>query len=497
MDQHDQALAWAQANPQDPRAQDIMAKAWAAKNPQDPRSAQIMARFQQQPQQASGGAAQAALEGYGQTATLGYLPQLQAAASQGIDKVTGALGVGPAGVDAQLRAQGFNVPEESYVDARDQNIARHEQQYEEHPGATLAGKAAGLAGSMLITPAAAGLKAARGAGLAKTALTAAGSGALQGAAYNPGDEKGVVHNPLEGDFQAGDRAKNAAIGAAIGAPMGAAGYGIGKLAEGGRMINRVKDSANLAPSVKGEIDGAIKAAKQNYIAPREAKLQQYLKGKNVEFSPQMIKEEFPNLYRKLVEKQAKAKNVPAYRMLSGTDKIDDVAMPASRAMKLRRGLDKAAEYKTRGPFDPTAQAKSQQIAQKAGVLREKLSDLGPEVGQIQGEVGKALNSLKSLQRTSKNRPIASITAKPGTDRGSLIDYVDEIAGSNLEKTAQGIKSASNNLIDPINFVKPLEAPNELRKLGLRGLQYGARAAEAVTPEATPEVILRSLFELKR
>jgi len=45
MDDHDQALAWAQSNPQDPRAQDVMAKAWASKNPNDPRSAQIMQRL--------------------------------------------------------------------------------------------------------------------------------------------------------------------------------------------------------------------------------------------------------------------------------------------------------------------------------------------------------------------------------------------------------------------------------------------------------------------
>lgn len=45
-DVHDQALQWAQANSQDPRAQDIMAKAWASKNPDDPRATKILARFQ-------------------------------------------------------------------------------------------------------------------------------------------------------------------------------------------------------------------------------------------------------------------------------------------------------------------------------------------------------------------------------------------------------------------------------------------------------------------
>lgn len=44
-DQHDQAVEWAQANPNDPRSQDIQAKAWANKNPQDPRAVEILQRF--------------------------------------------------------------------------------------------------------------------------------------------------------------------------------------------------------------------------------------------------------------------------------------------------------------------------------------------------------------------------------------------------------------------------------------------------------------------
>lgn len=45
MDINDQALAWAQANPTDPRAQNVMAKAWAGKNPNDPRASAIMAKI--------------------------------------------------------------------------------------------------------------------------------------------------------------------------------------------------------------------------------------------------------------------------------------------------------------------------------------------------------------------------------------------------------------------------------------------------------------------
>lgn len=49
-DAHDAALEWAQANPEDPRAQHIQAKVWAAKNPGDPRSQQILDRLSPSPQ---------------------------------------------------------------------------------------------------------------------------------------------------------------------------------------------------------------------------------------------------------------------------------------------------------------------------------------------------------------------------------------------------------------------------------------------------------------
>lgn len=49
MAEHDAALEWAKSNPDDPRAQDVMAKAWASNNPDDPRSAQILEKFKPTP----------------------------------------------------------------------------------------------------------------------------------------------------------------------------------------------------------------------------------------------------------------------------------------------------------------------------------------------------------------------------------------------------------------------------------------------------------------
>jgi hypothetical protein len=161
-----------------------------------------------------GGAGQTFLESYGNTATLGYLPQLQA--------IAGKLMPNPnADLDAKLSAQGFNIvaPEQSYLEMRDENIARQEAQAKENPRAAMAGTAAGVATGLLI-PGANAAKAGQGlSGLSKVAAVAksgAKSGALIGAAANPGD--------VEGEYniaQIDRRLLNAAIGTATGASFSA------------------------------------------------------------------------------------------------------------------------------------------------------------------------------------------------------------------------------------------------------------------------------------
>lgn len=174
------------------------------------------------PADPSTSAPMAALEGYGNTATLGYLPQLQAGSEMGMEKLAKLFGAGPEAEDDKLRAQGFKVPEHTYVQERDANIARQQQEESEHPIAATAGKAAGIAATSMLP----GVSAAKGAGFLARTGAAAANGALQGAAYNPGDEKGVV-DPL----QAKDRAINAGIGGAFNAAAHVGSEGINKLGD--------------------------------------------------------------------------------------------------------------------------------------------------------------------------------------------------------------------------------------------------------------------------
>lgn len=143
------------------------------------------------------GRAQSELEGFGNGATLGYLPHLQAAA----EPVTTAIGNAVTGAD---------VEPDSYVESRDRNIARQKLQAEEHPGSVMAGK---LAGGLATTIAAAPLMGETAALSGLQKLEHAGKiGAGVGALQNPGDKEGVVDD----GGQLADRVTNAGIGAGIG-----------------------------------------------------------------------------------------------------------------------------------------------------------------------------------------------------------------------------------------------------------------------------------------
>ncbi len=397
---------------------------------------------------------QAALEGFGDTATMGYLPHLQALASKPLYGALNAL-------------TGQSVEPMDYVQERDMNIARQKGLSESNPGSSLAGKGLGIAATTMLP---AGKLAAFLA--PKSVAGAAALGATQGAIYNPGDKQGEV-DPL----QLEERAGNAAVGGLAGGALGTASKGIGYLKNRGQMVDRIKDSSGLSQSVKGEVDDALASIQQNQIAPRAAKLKEFLSGKQIDLNPEAIQSSMPHLAQKMLEKQG-----------------PKASLDANRALRLRRALDAKAKYKAGALYDPASQASQASAKQGADLIRGKLSDLGPEVGQLNSEMADMIKASSTLRKSSNKAPILSITSPLGVDKASLISKIDDLAGSNLKQTASGISQAKNDLLNPINLVKPLEAPNELRKLGMRGAMLGAKGIDKATPEATKAMLLQSLFE---
>lgn len=167
------------------------------------------------------GDAQAALQGFGQGATLGYLPQLQAAAEPLTDKIGDLV-------------TGSNVSADTpdYTTRRDQFSKLQQQLQAAHPKSYLGGQVGGGLTTALAIP---GGALAEGTGLAARAGAQVAVGAGMRAAQNPGDTPGQV-DPT----QLGQRwdnlsdPKSIAIDAAIplaGPALGAVGGKLGGMAE--------------------------------------------------------------------------------------------------------------------------------------------------------------------------------------------------------------------------------------------------------------------------
>ena len=189
----------------------------------------------EQPQQPQPRPVEAAVTGFGQAATLGFLPQIQAAVGQVLPDPS-------AGVDEELAAQGFTIEQdpETYTQARDAFIRRNQKLAEENLAASAAGQVGGAVASGIATG---GLGiAAKGATLAQRAATAAKTGGLLGFLENPGDTEGEV-NPL----QIRGRLGNAATGAITGAVAQGALEGVGAV---GKALKELPDTVKNFAELK-------------------------------------------------------------------------------------------------------------------------------------------------------------------------------------------------------------------------------------------------------
>lgn len=159
---------------------------------------------------------QAFLEGAGQSLSLGYLPQIQAAAESALSYLTPK-----SEGDIALEQIGAQAPQETYLSRRDENLRRQQQLQQEAPGSYAAGQVTGaLVGSAAIP----GGQAATG--LSGRILQAGKTAALEGAAYNPGDTEGEYSG-----LQLAERGKQALVGSGLGVIGQLTGTGVANISE--------------------------------------------------------------------------------------------------------------------------------------------------------------------------------------------------------------------------------------------------------------------------
>ncbi len=229
---------------------------------------------------------EALLSGFGQGATMGYMPQIRAAVQPATDKLFSML-------------TGQEVEPESYVQARDNVIKELDMLKAENPKAFMAGE---LGGGLTTVAVPGGVQ----GSLLRRAAAGAGAGAVTAALANPGDVEGVV-DPV----QAGERAKNAAGGAVLGAAI---------------------PSAQKILSVAGNAmkKGAERAAFKSLGAYAKATIKNQ---DNVEDIGRTLIDEgvvggLPKSYDKIAKKAGAAENVAGKGLDSYLDELDDVARRA-------------------------------------------------------------------------------------------------------------------------------------------------------------------------
>lgn len=199
----------------------------------------------QETQKNLGDQLQTQLENFGNTISMGYLPQIQAGFERFLSPDA------TSSVDAQLREQGFQIPERGYVQMRDENIKRQAGQNERNPESAMVGTGAAiLTQAPLIAKTATQLGMGQGASAFSRILDSGKVGFSLGATANPGDEEGKV-NPLQGE----ERLMNAGTGTLF----GLAGQGLGETAsKGGEIIkNAPKTLEKLANTSAFKSAGAM------------------------------------------------------------------------------------------------------------------------------------------------------------------------------------------------------------------------------------------------
>lgn len=361
------------------------------------------------------GAAQTGVEQFGQGALMGYLPHIQAGAERGIEKGLGLIGVGPDAADERLRAEGFKVPERSYVQARDENISRLETQQKERP--VLSGVSQ-LAGGISSSVGGAGLlgKAVKPAvGALGRIKQAAQVGAVAGAAQNPGDVEGQVNLT-----QLGDRGKNALTGAMMGAGAQGIGEGVVGAVKGIKKFAEGSKDAAAAYALK-QIGASKREFKELYSKDRVNELGDFVRKSGLikgAPSPEDV------ISRIDVMKKEAGKTLDDVYSTIKTDKV-----PVNPGEVVDAMLEKISKGKARpnlgsdaSKFDEKMLEVMTDISAKGDSLKDPrvINDL---IGEIDGKIryNKQINELPAVQqglfevRDSLRGYLKDLTVKVGKE----------------------------------------------------------------------------------
>lgn len=432
------------------------------------------------------GIAQTALEHFGNGAAAKYLPQLQAGTEKAVnaigdakDSALGVLGLDKlASVDYQLRKQGFKIPDETYLQMRDQNIARMKKEKADNPiTASIADTAgmldAGIAAAPLLPEAA---PAATLAGKMLNGAFAMGkAGATYGALSNPGDQEGKL-----APFQPLQRTENALDSGAAGVLFGSGAplAGAAALKVGNKMASSAeklavnatgatgKQASKFAPGAGRELldrgivsfgdnqeniarkAGAAVDAANEQIDSSLAKL----KEQGVTVDTNKIKEGIQKKINELgadpsqadISKLLKGEldNLETSTKVRGTEENPETKWPITDAENTKRGYNrKAGNW-----MDPEKGQTGKEMYQAfRGAVEDAAQAADPETAKLFEEGKKSYGLLKPIQEAAERRAMTT-NQHPA---GGFLDMAATVAGETAGGPVMAIAApVARRLISP-------------------------------------------------
>lgn len=402
-----------------------------------------------------GGQAQAALEGFGQTASAGYLPQLQALAEPIQTKILNAV-------------TGNNVPLPDYIEARDENIARQRQQSQDFPKTVLASKAVGIAPAAIALPATSSIG------------TTAALGAAQGALYNPGDKPGEMDL-----LQPKERLQNLLLGGATAGTLQGVAKSGGSVAD--LLQQRAMGLTKFKPGVGTE---ALESGVYGTKNAMKSKLADLLaaKGQSLEDVVKNIKQPIDSApIAEAIKQEAAQYTSPggvtpeiAKPFLEKTlARVNDIEsrgiLPASEQLAIKRIVQKPGYNKFGEPLSKLESQLSQKEALQIGDAIEAAAAKEGNPGQVKA-LNQSLSKLLSA-KTALEKP------EPASNLGLLMDAAALTGASYYGHPEAGIASVAGRRA----MLSPL-----VQSYVAKGLNSAPQSAANQSP-----AILEALLETSR
>jgi len=311
-----------------------------------------------------------------------------------------------------------------------------------------------------------------------SAAESAGGRILGNAGINAA--QGFLQKP-EGDDTLGARTGDAVLGGLIGGAAHTIGEAGSALLKGGAKASKdISDikSGEMATRAQDAINSAADDINNKVVAPASDKLKSLLQGETFQINPDRVKPTFPRLGEEMEYNLSKDAANQGLEIAGGPKASVPLRADISgtQALHLKQAADDAANWQRKiGVGDADAVSKEADASALGNILRRQINS-DPERAGLNQNMEDAISLRNALTNKEATSPIETLTAKPGTSRGAIVDQVDNMAGTGLRGLGHDIDRAKSLLIDPGRVHDLVSLVKEIGRVPVRGAVEGAALA---------------------